>query len=617
MPRGDLIPKSTALILALLAWVGPARVHASGPDLDGFRDEVRPFLDQHCVKCHDPARAKAKGGVDLSAAGIGDAPAARQRRKLWRGVIEQVETLEMPPSGEPMVDPERRGRVVEWLKKAVASTDCGDPSTLDPGPPPVRRLTRDEYDRTLRDLLGLADEFRSAEVVGMPTDGDGSSTRFANLAEALILPPALMEKYFQAADKALERAFRDRRASEPLPTGTSRPDLARFLRRAYRRPVVEAESGRYLALFDRARAQGSTEEDANRRMLKAALVSPHFLFRIERDRPSTDAASYRVTDHELAVRLSYFLWSTMPDATLSDLADQGKLSEPSTFEAQVRRMLIDPRARALTDLFAESWLQVGKLANARPALESFPTLNDHLRRALRDETLTFFDELRQGDRSVLELLGADYAYLNQDLARHYDLPVVEGPALRRVALAAGSHRGGLLGMGSVLALTSHTNRTSPTLRGKYVLEVIFGTPPPPPPPDAGKLPEGEATPGEPPKSFREQMARHSRQAECAACHAKIDPLGYGLENYDAIGRWRVELGGRPIDASGKLPGGVSFDGADELKRILDARRGDFERNLIERMLSYALGRETRGDDECAVATISSGRWGGTGIGSRP
>ena len=573
-----------------------------------FRDEIRPFLAQHCVKCHNVT--KAKGGVDL--AKLDDVASIRQRRKVWRGVVGQIETLEMPPSGEPAVPAERRQRVVSWLKAAVAATDCDVPASLDPGPPPVRRLTRDEYDRTLRDLLGV--EFKAAEVVGMPADGDGSGSGFANLAEALILPPVLMEKYFAAAEKALDLVFGKPKAREALLVARPGPELAereaarrviaRFVRLAYRRPVAEADLVRYLALFDRSKAKGASFEDSTRLMVKAALLSPHFLFRVERDRASPGSvAPYPVADHELAVRLSYFLWSTMPDATLGELADQGKLAEPATLEAQVRRMLVDPKAKALTDHFAEAWLQVGKLANARPSQESFPTFNGPLRQSLRDETLTFFDQLREQDRSVLELLDADYAYLNQDLARHYDVPGVEGQGLRRVALPAGSHRGGLLGMGSVLAMTSHTDRTSPTLRGKYILEVVFGTPPPPPPPNAGKLADEKPKPGEEPKSFREQMARHARQADCAACHARIDPLGYGLENFDAVGRWRSEQGGRPLDASGKLPGGESFDGVEELKRIIVARKGEFERNLIEKMLSYALGREVQGDDECAVRAI--------------
>ena len=608
---GDLLViwrTGLALLVASMAMAGTAS--ASGPDPSVFRDEIRPFLAQHCVKCHGSTRQK--GGIDFSK--LDDVGSVTRRRKVWRGVIEQVETLEMPPNGEPAVAPERRERVVAWLKAAVSSFDCDDPTSLDPGLSPVRRLTRDEYDLTLRDLLGVS--FQSSEVVGMPADGDGSGSSFANLAEALIIPPVLMEKYFAAADKVLEHLFerpQHKKALETILIARPRPDLtdreaarrviARFLRLAYRRPVDEAEIARFLNLFDRSKAKGASFEDSIRQMVKAALVSPHFLFRVERDRSEFKDSPYKVSDHELAVRLSYFLWSRIPDATLNDLADQGKLSDPAILEAQVRRMLLDPKTWSLTNLFAEPWLQIGKLASARPSTEFFPTFTSNLRHRLRDETVAFFDHLRLEDRSVLELLDADYAYLNQDLAKHYDIPGVEGPEIRRVTLPPGSHRGGLLGMGSVLAMTSHTDRTSPTLRGKYILEVIFGTPPAPPPPGAGKLPEEKAKPGEEPKTFRDQMARHARQADCAGCHAKIDPMGYGLENFDAVGRWRVEQGGKPLDATGKLPGGESFDGADALKMIVLARKGDFERNLTERLLSYALGREVQGDDECALRKI--------------
>jgi hypothetical protein len=581
---------------------------AAAFDETAFRDQVRPFLVERCVKCHSPA--KAKGGVDLTK--LAESGDVRKTRKLGRQVIAQLETLEMPPAGEPEPSPELRARVVKLFKQAVNTFDCDDPSQLDPGPPPARRLTRDEYDRTIHDLLGV--DVHPAEAVGMPLESPGSG--FANLAEALLLPPALMEKYFAAADLVLDRLFApaDGKPSTALNRLIiARPDerlaapeaarqvLARFLPRAYRRPVKPEEIDRYIALFERAQKANITYDDSIRLLIKATLVSPHFLFRVERDQGR--AAAYRVSDHELAVRLSYFLWSAPPDETLRAAADQGQLADPARFDAEVRRMLADPKARALTENFAEPWLQLGKLADARPSTEFFPTFTPRLRQALHDETVAFFEGLRQDNRSVLELLDADYAYLNADLAAHYGVTGSYDDKLRRVPLPGGSHRGGLLGMGSVLAMTSHTSRTSPTLRGKWILEVLFGTPPPPPPANAGKLNEEPPKGGEPPKTFREQMARHARQPECAACHARIDPLGYGLENFDAIGRWRVELGGRPLDTSGQLPGGASFTGPDELRSLLKARRGDFERNLVERMLVYALGREIQGDDECAVRRI--------------
>jgi hypothetical protein len=287
------------------------------------------------------------------------------------------------------------------------------------------------------------------------------------------------------------------------------------------------------------------------------------------------------------------------------LADAGKLSDPAVLEQQVRRMLAEPRGRALTDNFAAQWLQLRKLATARPSTEFFPTFTPQLRQAMYDETATFFDHLRTDDRSLLDLLDADYAFLNADLARHYGIGGVEGDALRKVALKPDARRGGLLGMGSVLSLTSHTSRTSPTLRGKWILEVIFGTPPPPPPPDAGMLKEDHEK-GEEPKSFREQMAQHAANPTCASCHKRIDPLGYGLENFDAIGAWRDTAGGgRPLDNTGQLPTGEKFTGAGELKKLVLARRDDFVHNATEQLLTYALGRDLQYYDECPVREVKS------------
>jgi hypothetical protein len=443
----------------------------------------------------------------------------------------------------------------------------------------------------------------------MPEDAVGRG--YATLGEALTLPPVMLEKYLAAADGVLAKAFAPvkdgKRPADTLliakPAANlpereaARQVVARFARRAYRRPVEDGEVERLLKLFDRGAKAGGYEAGV-RLAFKAALVSPHFLFRVERDRgPEGSTAAYRLSDHELAVRLSYFMWSSMPDEALSARADAGQLSDRTVLENEVRRMLADPKARALTDDFAVQWLQLAKLAEARPSTEFFPTFTPQLRQAMADETTTFFDRLRAEDRSVLELLDADYAYLNQDLAKHYGVSGVDGATLRRVKLQPGDHRGGLLGMGSMLALTSHTSRTSPTLRGKWILDVVFGTPPPPPPPDAGQVDESK-TKGKDAKTFRELLAQHASRASCAGCHAKIDPLGFALENYDAVGRWRPTAPG--LDTSGKLPTGEKLDGADGLKKIVLDRKEAFERNLVEQLLSYALGRELDYHDECTV-----------------
>jgi cytochrome c553 len=610
----------------------PLSVRAAGPSPAAPPPwgSIKPLLQQHCVKCHGPD--KKKGDVDLSAAlGAADEKSAARHRKLWRNALAQVETLEMPPAKEkPLSAPEREA-LTAWLRHAATTVDCSDPSDRDPGPALVRRLTRAEYDRTIRDLVGI--EFDAGAAVGMPDDAQTHG--FSNQATALILPPVLMEKYFAAADQIVEqlllpadekaaaftklpserrKALKGARAAvfftAPGDGGASKRDAARRIverlaPRAYRRPVRPDEVDRLLRPFDKLDAAGASFDQAVGLSLKAVLVSPNFLLRVERDRPGAHPPRrYRADDHELATRLSYFLWSTMPDAELFDLAARGALADPDTLDRQVRRMLADPKARALTDQFAAQWLQLDKLADARPSTEFFPTFKPALRQAMRDETAWFFDHLRTADRPVLDLLDADYTFLNADLAKHYGVPGVDGKELRKVALPKSANRGGLLGMASVLSLTSHTSRTSPTLRGKYVLDVIFGTPPPPPPPDAGMLKEEKAKPGKEPKTFREQMAQHAADAACASCHKRIDPLGYGLENFDAIGRWRADAGGgRALDSSGQLPTGESFTGPAQLKQVILARKPQFVRNVAEQALTYALGRELQYYDECAVQEI--------------
>ena len=377
--------------------------------------------------------------------------------------------------------------------------------------------------------------------------------------------------------------------------------LTAFARRAWRRPVAAAEVRGLVAIFDRAAAAGAPFQAAVRPALGAVLVSPHFLYRVERDEPAA-ASSRPVDDHELAVRLSYFLWSSMPDDALFQAADRGELGTAAAIERQVRRMLADPKATALTENFGKPWLQLGKLATARPTPEFFPEFTPALRDAMLAEATAFLENLRREDRSLLDLVDADYTFVNDALARHYGLPDPGGAEFRRVALRPEDHRGGVLGMAAVLATTSHTFRTSPTLRGRYVLEVLLGAPPPPPPPDAGVLADDPQS--APPATFRESLERHARDPACAACHARIDPLGFGLEPYDGIGRWR-DAAARGIDASGRLPGGESFSGPAELKAALLRRKSRFLRHASAQMLAYALGRPLEECDEPALDAITA------------
>jgi mono/diheme cytochrome c family protein len=551
-----------------------------------FPREVRPLLESHCFKCHGPQ--KKKGGLDFSR--LADGAAALRERRTWKKALLQVEENEMPPEGEKALAPEQREVLLRWVRAAAAHVDCSDPAERNPGPPLLRRLNRTEYVATIRDLTGVT--FDVAAEVGMPEEATG--TTFDTSANALVLPPALLEKLFAASELVLDRM-------KPLKGDSPRAVVAAFARRAYRRPATGEEVDRLMALHEGGLKRGAAPAAALRLPLKAILLSPHFLFRIEREQPGSKP--YRVSDLELASRLSYFLWSTMPDDALAADAEQGKLSDPGVLEAQVRRMLLHPKARALTLNFAAQWLQLRKLDYARPSTEFFPAFTNKLKQAMRDEATTFLDKLREEDRSVLDLLDCDYAWLNGELAKHYGIAGVEGKEFRRVALKPEDHRGGLLGMGAILALTSHTSRTSPTLRGKWILESIFGTPPPPPPPDAGTLKEQKK--GAEPKTFRELMAQHAVQPTCASCHKRIDPLGFALENYDAVGAWRDSQGGKPMDAAGILPSGERFEGVAGLKQVLLRSRDAFERNLIEQILSYALGRDVQDGDECAIREIQA------------
>ena len=523
-----------------------------------------------------------------------------------------------PQTGRKTAIPPK-AKTPEGKKSAVGETPLGGDL------PTLRRLTRYEYDRTLHDLIGI--DFNSQNAVGIPEET--VPLGFDNMATAMDIAPTLMEKYMAAADKILERLtagpdgkvadagddrskaqaahnrlFVVRPGKEVSGRDAAHGDLERFVSRAWRRPVSEAEIEALLKLYDRAAARNLPFEEAMRPALKAVLVSPWFLFRVEGITPAKTNSVALVDDYALASRLSYFLWSSMPDRTLFDLAEQNKLSDTTVLQAQVKRMLADPRAHALTENFAAQWLQLRRLPQARPSTDFFPTFTSDLKDAMYEETATFFDKLREEDKPVLNLLDADYTYLNETLAKHYEIPNVTGPQMRLVKLRPEDHRGGVLGMSSMLALTSHTYRTSPTLRGKWMLEVLFGTPPPPPPPGVSQIVDEEKK-QKTGTTFRALLAQHASQPACAGCHAKIDPLGFAMENYDAIGRWRADLGGQPLDTKAQLPTGEKLNGSEELKRLLIQRKEVFLKNMTGQMLSYALGRQLQPADATTVNAVVS------------
>jgi hypothetical protein len=542
-------------------------------------------------------------------------------RSVWENVAHNVGSGHMPPPGSPQPSKVQRARLAAWIRSTISAADG---RLDDPGRVTMRRLNREEYNNTIRDLLGIT--LRPAEQ--FPSDDVGYG--FDNIGDVLSISPLLMEKYVAAAEKIVRTAILTPEADKsrmlgPLPlshqrificepTPATRDECARkiltaFARRAYRRPVKKAEVDRLVRYVDMAQKEGESFERGIQLAVEACLVSPHFLFRVEVDPHPHDTRSKRpVGTYELASRLSYFLWSSMPDEELFSLAANGTLRDPKVLAAQAWRMLNDPRARALAENFAGQWLELRSLSSATPDPQRFPTFNEGLRAAMRTETLKFFEAVAKEDRSVLDFLDGRFTYLNEPLARHYGIDGVRGDQFRRVTLTGGQ-REGILTQASVLTVTSNPTRTSPVKRGKWVLEQLLGTPPPDPPPGVPQLADDKQVPLT--GTLRQRMEQHRKNPSCATCHARLDPLGFGLENFDAVGRWRTRDGALPIDASGVLPGGEKFRGPAQLIAILKSKQSLFTRSLSEKMLTYALGRglepyDRRHVDEIARTVTANG-----------
>jgi len=575
-------PRAAILVLALSLLSRTCDIRAEGGPLSlDYSKDIQPLLENYCLKCHGPE--KPKGGVNLST--FTNVATIHAEPRTWQTVLTQLRERNMPPQNKPQPKTEERTRLIDWIE---ATLDSIDDSQLakDPGRKIIHRLSRFEYNNTIRDLLGV--DTRPADK--FPPDGGGGGG-FDNNADTLFIPPILMEKYLVAAGEILEAAKPERifivKSSFLISKrSAARQIIEHFALRAFRRPIEKDDVEDLLGLYDRAVKRGESHEEGVKLAIKAVLVSPNFLFRIEVNRNT--AEPYRINDHELATRLSYFLWSSMPDDRLLAVAAQKRLHEPKVLQAEVHRMLQSPKAKAFAENFATQWLRVKELkTSAQPDRRRFPEFTTELRDAMYAEPIEFFHSLLREDRSLLEFIDSDYTFVNADLARHYGIEGVEGGQFQRVNLTD-RNRGGLLGMGGVLTLTSYPLRTSPVLRGKWVLEEIIGAPPPPPPPLIKSLPRDDK-----PKdglTLRQRLEKHREDAACAACHKRMDPIGFGLENFDAIGRWRTEIADQPVDASGEMTTGEKFTGPVELKKILLERRNEFARNLIEKMLAYALGR---------------------------
>ena len=469
---------------------------------------------------------------------------------------------------------------------------------------PVKAGPREVGVAFLRKTSAEPEGIRKLYLRPFTGEGSGGDSRYQPYVESVTIAGPYEASDARPIDDTPSRQhiFVCRPASDAPADGVAcaRRILSRIARRAYRRPVTDDDVERLLTFYDRGRAKGSFDTGIEM-ALRRLLVSPEFLFRIERDPEGVAAGTnYRISDLELASRLSFFLWSSGPDDALLEVAVRGELGDATVFEQQVDRMLADPRSSALVTNFAGQWLTLRNAAAVQPDEDEFPDFGEGLRQAFRRETELLFDSVLREDRSTLDLLAADYTFVNERLARHYGIPNVGGSHFRRVELEDPA-RGGLLGHGSILTVTSYANRTSPVNRGKWILENILGTPPPPPPPD---VPDLETAEGGKALSMREAMEQHRANPVCASCHRLMDPPGLSLENFDAIGRWRDRSETKaPIDAAGVLPDGTEFDGPAGLKAALLAHPDRFVTTVTEKLLTYALGRGVEHYDAPAVRAI--------------
>jgi hypothetical protein len=592
MPRSAPITLATAIVALAAAGVG-----AAVPD----DDEAGLLVTRHCADCH--AGKEAAQGLVLAAVKPNEPAAAFSDLNLLERIADRVRSHSMPPpdAEEPLVDADREV-LLTWIDARI-DRSVGDSS--DPGTVVIRRLTRPEYRNTIRDLLGR--DLPNADIDTTNFPSDDVAHGFDNLADVNSLSPLLMDRYADAAcslGAAWAEAVLARGPGPPADPASARARaeavLVPLAERAFRRPATPEERAAVMGQVDHLLEGGFDMGEAVGGAAARILAAPAFLYRIERDGPI--GQDRRLDGHEVATRLSYFLWSTMPDDELVALASQDGLADDAAIRTQVRRMLADEKIRqGLVENFAGQWLQTRRLRGIRPDRASFPDFDEPLRQAMERETLTLVESVIRDDAPVTRLLDADYTFVNERLARHYGLAGVEGEAFRRVSLTDTPRRG-LVGHAAVLAINAQPTRTSPVLRGKWILDALLGAPPPPPPPGTSEL-EAVGTEG----TLRERMQRHRSAPQCSSCHAQMDALGLALENFDGIGAWRTAEGDQPIDASGMLPGGGSFTGPVELAALLRDRHATaFRRSLVERMLVYAIGRPLSVGDRRAVRGILAG-----------
>lgn len=579
-----------------------------------FEKDIRPILQKHCFDCH--GNDKAKGDLNIETFDTLDK--IHEAQETWQTILERVYAFEMPPEGKNELNFDKQRKLTDWLRKLPKpeKADCDEIASdrnanFYRGNVMSRRINRAEYANTIRDLFGIK---VSVEDL-LPADGGGGEG-FDTTGNALFTSSIHIEKYLAAADLVLKTALPDspRKLSPEIEAsrekilgsnpGPSKEDartaaqevVTRISRLAYRRPAEPVEIERSMKMFDRAFDRGDGYVPSLRLALKSVLISPNFLFMVEPEPEQKGVQT--LAAFPLATRLSYFLWSSTPDEELLSLAESGKLLDPNIYREQVRRMLADPKAAALGERFAVQWLDLERLGGEiKPDPTKFPEFDVDLQHAMLQEVSAVFNYLIKSDSSLLNLIDANFTFANERLARIYGLPGISGAALQKVTLND-KNRGGVIGMGAVHAVSSYPNRTSPVLRGKWVLEALLGEKVKMPPPDVPALEETQEKAKDLP--LRAQLEIHRQKAECASCHDKMDPLGFGMENYDVLGRWREKDGDHPIDSKGTLPSGESFTGPGGLKTILLAQKDKVIEHLARKMTGYAFGRELNKFDNCVV-----------------
>ena len=591
-------PDTMRFLLTLGLWALAAPILRA----DEFTDATRPLLKKYCISCHGPD--KQKGDIVLH--DLDNLDAAFRKHALLDNIVDQIKYGDMPPDDEDDLptDAERK-QLIDVLSKVSERIKSGNvPQKA--GRVTLRRLNRNEYHYTVRDLFGV--NFNPSQ--DFPADGAGGEG-FDNTADALFSSPALLEKYLSAAKKVIASVYQNpglkKRAIFARPKtpkeaeATAKKVLGFHATLAYRRRVSDEDMAPLMTAFKRGIQGGHSFDDSLRAPLTALLINPRFLFRAEHNEAGKD--EWKLNDFEIATRLSYFLWSSMPDGELFRLADAGKLSDPTVLKAQTLRMIASPKSTSLARHFAGQWIGFEKMISVvDPDAKRFPTFSSDLRKAMYFESVEFFSHVLQKNRPITDLIDSDYTFANATLAKHYGLKEkVSGEAMKKVTLHNKS-RGGVIGMGSVLTSTSLPLRTSPVLRGVWILDTLLGDPAPPPPPDAGELPADD-TKAEG-LTFRQQLDIHRKDPKCASCHARIDPLGFSLENFDAIGRWREkDANGKPIDSTAILPGDITFTSPAELKSLLMSAKKKFATNMTRKMLAYATGRGLEYYDEAVVSKI--------------